>query len=1621
MSNKNLLNKLAALTASLTPGDKVSADDLHEVRCLLTRFLTEEEGEPCSVPLMEEEHELAAFTPELEELSEDVRQDLDAAVAEVGRLREAVAEGDQPVEELGVRVFRRELPIFTSQAAESMPRWASGRRVDRIIGPFFDELERPYWFDIFFPVQQVSMVRLPSSIPFLQIPLSGFALRSASRYKLPAGSIWILSTLLTPTAPAGAYTGLKIKGGNIVLSSRATVSHGMLLIPAGAEVTLKIELDSPSPGPSTMGPGVDASESEAHLPTTATFVFKLTGGEIMETADADARIYSNDFHMTKAAVAPTFEPLINRILVPLDTEGSIGIDSAKSQLFIPEGKTKVNGAAWALPVTVASPASLGEAAGAGALAIIAKSGLRATWRGLEGRPVRLGTIFMVEPGRLVVVSEQTVGPNSSQQLELWEESADSKRRSVVELSYERAFTLRFFSEQQSEREALLINGSMVASLDRPLCSDSLRLPVRNENATFSMFADTSGFSCLLVAPIASTSPPTVSLALSNALFKTTPPRGFLLYGRVNAIDPKSVENGATLLLFNVHLLVPFLPDPYAANIVIPRSEGIVAKLFDINPTVGVGTNMSATAASVLFAYTMWSKPEISRLFLRMTSVPNALPVNNASTAVPSHDLAQEDAANLSALRQLFDRTAGGGREHLKLLDVSTNADHLGVGFGVAPRQKIVGSATTILQIQGIDLVSAGRNIRVFTTPQIQWEPVITDPNPTGFPSPLYSAGDGGPTLIGANSVTLVPVAPRPLLSQIVTEFNQETGSVPTAALFTLPFGIVAAARLEKPSSVGDKGAHLELNQPETADSTFKGGLQLKVEAISPNVGPNDESPSLEGATVQTRNGIDPVTLTYLGKSVLSGLPSAAPGTSVEDIFNNEMKPGGDLPRVPVTRIDISGYGASTFSNWYNPKAAVAATSQVRFDVMVGRTAYEVVQVKSIIFPWAIPVVRTITIERRREGLVFRKDSGWVAIAEGRYSYPDPAPTVTEPIGWGNKVKTHPGVILAVHEARRIRETGRAYKKTIAGEDVVLAEVRFDADFEIEGVISGQNSDGWVPSRDQVGFVQTEPFGLPLYDVAFAQLLSDEGPLGGPVDCIIDVGKSGQTMRVARVDVGPAPSGTGGYEFAAAARGALDMSNDGAWSMLRHDFAEAEPKAVDLDSGTPLIREGEVGTPPKEYYRFADPEDLLTGSYPSAEYALMQSSSAHRILFPRPQIKVNQATITSTERAVLADPYAMTGAVGLFPERSRCFMSIDPFQLDVRNDGRYKLNPPTMGFPVPATQEQRDLANAAAFKIFTKYPVADPNLISFTLDPDAPKAWTMREQKLSIGMDLGPFEELMTVKGEFYIEAGGRPELREPELVYGPALGPVNAVIQLLTKIAKLLGVETPFGVSMTNPMPMMKASVEINVSLLAKKLGFPGIDDEGFFELYPQGVKIKGIIGAGMSNNPNALPAKLGVLPSSTASGSITGNPWHGYFYIKLGIKVPVITPFLAGGEAQFTLLGNELTGYAVEIRMVWDLYVGSKTIGVLKASAKIYFGLIIEAADNFFGIGILIGVSGTASVLKGLFAITVKFELIGLIEISGGKTEAVGQALVAAEITVCWFITISFSTSVEVREQISA
>ena len=259
------------------------------------------------------------------------------------------------------------------------------------------------------------------------------------------------------------------------------------------------------------------------------------------------------------------------------------------------------------------------------------------------------------------------------------------------------------------------------------------------------------------------------------------------------------------------------------------------------------------------------------------------------------------------------------------------------------------------------MVTRGFNARAFTVPQISWEPVanLTPPDVAADP-PVggnYYPDDGGPTRIMNNSAEQVALAPIPLSDFLIDRFEKQQNFA-ALSLGTLPFGMRALALLQKKytySGAQRRGTNVGFNRKTWASGVF-GGRQLRIdggEALR-----EGETDMFMGSTVQVNNILD-----FVGNPT----GTSTLGASVTEIFNNEflLQPFQLVRQrgVPVSRMDLSGYGASIFSDWLNPHAAIAETSQAKFEVFVGRCATEIVQVRSIMYPWAIKVVRTITLFR----------------------------------------------------------------------------------------------------------------------------------------------------------------------------------------------------------------------------------------------------------------------------------------------------------------------------------------------------------------------------------------------------------------------------------------------------------------------------------------------------------------------------------------------------------------------------------------------------------------------------------------------------------------------------------
>ena len=691
-----------------------------------------------------------------------------------------------------------------------------------------------------------------------------------------------------------------------------------------------------------------------------------------------------------------------------------------------------------------------------------------------------------------------------------------------------------------------------------------------------------------------------------------------------------------------------------------------------------------------------------------------------------------------------------------------------------------------------------------------------------------------------------------------------------------------------------------------------------------------------------------------------------------------------------------------FSNWSNPNADPPATVKVRFDVMVGRTAYEVIQVKSVVFPCCAVFIRTITIQRTNSGGIVRSDSGWVAATPGLYKYP--------------LLPFHPGVVKGFFNIRNIRDTAQVYEVNYGTDGILkLAAVYFDADIQIDDPIRGATN-GLVTSPNQLGFVL---LSLPksqtyLQPEQLAELLKSQGPLGGSVDCVVDVGKSGQHMRVTRVDFSTSLTPGGNPVFVGAARGSLALPNDGAWSITRQ--SADEPQALDPNFGVPLIRNGEaywVLNPASNNpspLRFADPADLLRPNNPASDYGLLFSTDTQRLLFSRPKIETGSRQITSTERPLLADMYALMTAVGIFPKASNCIsVPTSNYGLEIQTGGGFKLALPFVDNKFAITPFTRNLTNSPPVRTYAEY--ADdrgrPTEVTIDIDSLASPGWSLKMSPVSVVLDFDPFDNLMRIVGNIEGQSGVPTQISNPSIVYGSVLSPAQELITIL----KDFGLPIPMPVSMSNA----------------------GSDNKKYKLVAQMNFGKLGSIATGVGKLKIKLKLKLKL--------ETPRSPLHSKIKDKIAFSVKVsgefqqeiLPPKLLFGGGLFQLeIGVSDDGDKVKpsIELAAGIVgsVGGDVIPKLvKLEATVKRGYFLAFEDKTLKPGVLLGIGGQAGVLDfddlglgSLIGIGFEAEAKGSIgRIADDKVELKAEITIAFSVCVAWMFEISSEIETEYKEEL--
>jgi hypothetical protein len=1437
--------------------------------------------------------------------------------ADLGKLVQAVSDASVgPARVDGVILSLRRVPFLSSRIADSAPEWSSGLAAERITLPVTDLLGRPIWIDRFRTVRQLRFVRAKGGAPFLSLPivqaghgLVAGPLGAGKSIRIGGGSLWIATDAVS-AAPSGRFTGVRIAGGTLTASTDLELGEEEIVVPTGAEIALSVKLEPPKPTDPV--PGSEFESTDVTFPEGLDLRLAPGVAALSARGAAGLTVWGAEVALDPAGGAAVYRADLNRLVVPMKPDAAtLSARQVVSDHFMPEGRAPIAGAGLALPVATILPADLGEAAGVGALLLDLEAGLDLRIVG-EPRAVAMGkATLMLDASRLAMTAAKVPSAGEIHRVKVPVDPAfdvTTSRRNGAAVNY-------FTGPDGIESVASEVSADLRPPLPVTVRGDrsALRLPqavllvVRAADGTrrFTL----SGFT----AP-AGPGAQDRAFGLKNAVLRASEAFGAIVSG---SFDGDAAVPGGVLAGYVLKGLLPTLPDPYATTLALTQRFGVGSRGILVS-----GFSWQGGAGKVTF------------------TLPEGTTFDGIGTAAPQSAVMAGASDRAGAFEQLGQMLDFERDPKAVLLDVSTAAGRFGVAIRPPrDRESLDTSPLTGPQIRDLELEVDGRFITLLALPAVQWEPVRNVPGPEPFPDEVRFLNSGVPTVIDVPAVTLVPLHPGAAYRKLVDNFALPTPR-PSRARFTLPFGMIADARLG-PTFSG-RSADLGEARPKTADG-MEGAPQLRIDARDPTLGPG-ETPAMPGATLQL-----PVAIPTGGGPAISVL-----GTSPTSIFNTSLGPTGSDPLVPLTRIDLASHGSSTMSAWANPNEASVAVSKAEFQILNGRVAHEVVQVRSFLMPNFAPVVRTITFERRGSGLVQREDTGWVAVRDGDYRN-------------SAGIVVHPGAVLRAPRITNIRETGT--KVSAGGLDFMA--VRFDSDLVLSGAASP------VPARRHEGWVQIT--ALPTTSAAYAELIGKVGPMGGAIDTTIAIGGGRQKMRLHRIGVGVA-----GGEFAMAAWGS-PVFPQGEWSVLEAAGSAEAPAPVAEDRGLPLIRQGAAGAATSAAWRFADPEDLLDPANPGRDYGLLHSMGTQRAFFRRPRIEpAAPHRIVSTERPVLADPFVLATAVGPFPRQADAIpFPTAAFAIEARPDGSWRLDgPPTFTAGVPrrtvrsAGTVRSDLDYAAA-KVTYAFDTADATPWRFVLEG---------ARKIMAHTSMG---DLMIAEATIDAAAGRQTAFADPKTML---TGPFDIVNDLLT-IMKDLGLAAEPEVRMTNGWSLKIGQTIPFVDAMGEDLKV--IPGEPFptIKFADTGVKVEVTVAP---DNDSALL-------------EIGGSPMFAIKSIP-GLYVVAIIKFKLGVSTKY----GTTYGILIGVGIAYTLEAGPFE---LKGLFAITFFAVFGDSGMGYGVGFLVKVSADLPPIVSI-EISLEGKLARLTAKPGTAEETVFcAAKLTFAIEVSIFLVFSISLEVETKQ----
>jgi hypothetical protein len=876
------------------------------------------------------------------------------------------------------------------------------------------------------------------------------------------------------------------------------------------------------------------------------------------------------------------------------------------------------------------------------------------------------------------------------------------------------------------QEQFLAFATLKTHLDRPLAADGRPLPYDLVTALFAI-TTTLAATTVQLRGTPQSQPAGTPVPLTTLVIENAVL--FAAPATRLALDGTlgaagAVTAGSVAVVHPVNGLVPTLPDPYAAEV--------------SDDTAGLTTSLSVTITIA------WTDP----------------------AAAPTMAFA----------------SSGGifGTVFATLLDLSGAMDQLGVAASFQDPADF--------SLAGLDWRLPLHDVRLFTVPEISWEPMTDDGTSPG--GVLQPPDDGGASALSVpQSVRLVPVAPSAVLAAGLDDIQNGLGY---QAEITLPFGIHAL--IQEASITAQPGAAVSNLRP-----SFPTGLQ-GANQISLRAGTEDSPAHFHGSAY-----VD------LGTQPSPGYGASVLGFTVAQIFNSQFTETAANPAgyVPLLRYDLSGYGASVFSDWRAADSVPGAgIVQARFDVLNGRTAYEVIQAQAYLYPWAVRVVRTITIERKLAGWVLRHDSGWRAASDGMFQFENPL-----------NFQFQLGPVAGLTSIRNITENGAELSTPLG---ITWQPVLFDADVLLSTgltVLEGANGAGALPSSGIAGYLMIGPPATPLSPDGYSELINLVGAVRAPISgTLVPIGAK-LKMRVSDAEVSSAPAVPSQAVVVGAVRGSPLLPSQGAWSVAQRDpFGTAAPLALDAHTPVPLIQDG---ADPSRWH-LAEPADVNRLNLPFTEYGFIQGTGTQKVYFPQPKLLANAPDIELPLPPHFADVGALLNATGAFPNLGAALQPPSPTPNITTSDDGVSI---TLEWDVDPSVGAATLLGFGDVSVQLEYQYVKDRSASSLPPPVrthvkvtiSPTGWDVTLQKVTLAL-VTPFgdinDPILSLVGTITASSTSAPTVTDLDVVYGAILGTVQSVFANLQQLAKFL----PGGVGASLDVSFSDGKLTIRDSFALPKL-----------------------------------------------------------------------------------------------------------------------------------------------------------------------------------------------------------